>query len=274
MGGMLRMLRGAQPASLPRERTRLTDHVAVEVSAWLRDQRLPAFVADLSAEELHDIFPDADTQSVAALMHMLRHDAVSAAQTLISQDVPVALNLDPRPEAWTEQAVESALERLAVVRRLVETLPNSLRERVLIEIGQIFASDGASTSSTDVLAQMRDWRAAYVILPNDPLSPDARLLYDTLGGAEDDADGLLLQRLPSRIAEVRAAYGNWPRWSTRECYLSALQAAAGEIAEYGRVGSGSESADILWREFRERLAALREDERRWVVKTFRDEFQQ
>ncbi len=225
-------------------------------------------------DELHSIFPDADTQTLTALIQMLRRDASPAARTLISLDLPIALGLDPRTEVWMGQDVDNAIERFTIVCRLVEVLPSSLRERLIVEIGQIFVSSTVATASADILAQMRDWRAAYVILPNDPLSSDARVLYDSLGGAEDDADDLLLQRLPSRIAEVRGAYGSWPRWSMRECYLSALQAAAGEIVEHGKVGPGSESADALWREFRERLSALGNDEQRWVVKTFRDELQQ
>jgi len=272
--GTLRALHRATPANLPRERRRLTDLVATEVSSWLHEQRLPAFVADLSMDELHSIFPDADTQTLTALIQMLRRDASPAARTLISLDLPIALGLDPRTEVWMGQDVDNAIERFTIVCRLVEVLPSSLRERLIVEIGQIFVSSTVATASADILAQMRDWRAAYVILPNDPLSSDARVLYDSLGGAEDDADDLLLQRLPSRIAEVRGAYGSWPRWSMRECYLSALQAAAGEIVEHGKVGPGSESADALWREFRERLSALGNDEQRWVVKTFRDEFQQ
>jgi len=274
MVGMLRVLGRATSATPPHERSRLTDLVAAEVGAWLHDQRLPAFVADLSADELHGIFPDADTETIAALMHMLRHDAISAARRLISQDVPTALGLDLSLESWTEQAVEGALERIAVVRGLVERLPNSLRERVLVEIGQIFASNGMPASSADVLLQMRRWRAAYVILPDTSLSPDARLLYESLGSAEDDADGLLLQRLPSRISEVRAPYGSWPGWSTRECYLDALRTAASEIVKHGVVGPDSENAREVWNEFRRQLETLNDDEKRWILKAFRDEFQQ
>jgi len=272
--GAFQSLRRATPASPPRERRRLTELVATELRSWLREQRLPAFVSDLSADELYGIFPNTEAQTMTALTHMLRRDANSTAQVLISQDLPTALDLDPRTELWVEQDVNTAIERLATVCRLVEALPNGLRERLLIEIGQIFVSDTLPNTSADVLSQMRDWRADYVILPHDSISSDARLLYDSLGGAEDDADGLLLQRLPLRINEVRSAYGNWTRWSMRECYLSALRAAAGEIAEHGKVGPGSNSADVLWNEFRKRLGNLGDDEQRWVVKTFRDEFQQ
>jgi hypothetical protein len=272
--GTLRALGRAVPTILPRERRRLTDLVAAEVSSWLREQRLPAFVADLSADELHAIFPGAEAETITSLPHLLHRDAGTTARTLISRDLPTALGLDTDTEVWTEQDVEGAVEQLADACRLVEALPNSLRERLLVEIGLIFGLDPVPTSSTYLLAQMRDWRSNYVILPNDPLSSNAQLLYDALGGAEDDADGLLLQRLPSRITEVRAAYSSWPRWSVHDRYLDALRVAAGEIAEHGKVGAGSESADALWHEFRKRLGALNADDRRWVVKAFRDEFQQ
>jgi hypothetical protein len=274
MVGTLRVLDRTTAATPPRERTRLIELVAKGIGAWLRDQRLPAFVADLSADDLHGMFPDADAQTIAALIHLLCRDAITVARRLISQDVPVALGLDLSPESWTEQAVDSALERFVLVRKLVERLPNRLREQVLVEIGQIFAPNGTLTSSNDVLSQMREWRAAYVILPDTTLSPDARLLYEALGSVEDDADGLLLRRLPSRISEVRTPYGNWLGWSTRECYLHALRAAASEIVKHGVVGPDTENARKVWSEFRRQLDTLNDDEKRWVLKAFRDEFQQ
>jgi hypothetical protein len=262
------------PANLPHERQRLTNVVATELSTWLREQQLPAFVADLSSDEVAGIYPQADPQTLTALISLLRRDAITATRMLISQDVPIALGLDANAALWIEDDVEAAIEHLDSACRLIASLPCDLRKRLIREMSQIFGSDTASATSADLLTQMRNWRAAYVILPDDPLSPDARLLYDSLGGGEDDADGLLLQRLPARINDVRAAYNNWSHWSTRESYLTALHAAAGEIVEHGTVGPGGDRADALWREFRERLGALGDDEQRWIVKTFRDEFQQ
>lgn len=272
--GVLHASRRAVPGNLPHERQRLTNLVATELSMWLHEQRLPTFVADLGSDELSEIYPHAGSETLTALIHLLRRDAITTTQTMISQDLPVALGLNPDADSWIEHDVERAVERLAGVCRLIESLPCDLRGRLINEISQIFGSGAALATSADLLKLMRDWRATYVILPTDSLSPDARLLYDSLGGGEDDADSLLLQRLPARIIEVRTAYNSWSRWSTRERYLTALQAAAGEIVEHGKVGPGGERADALWREFRERLGALGDDERRWVVKTFRDEFQQ
>ncbi len=262
------------PANLPHERQRLTNVVATELSTWLREQHLPAFVADLNSDEVAGLYPQADPQTLTALISLLRRDAVTTTRMVISQDVPIALGLDADATLWIEHDVEQAIEHLAGACRLIASLPCDLRKRLIREMGQIFGSATASDTSADLLTQMRNWRADYVILPDDPLSPDARLLYDSLGGGEDDADGLLLQRLPARINDVRAAYNNWSHWSTRESYLTALHAAAGEIVEHGTVGPGGDRADTLWREFRERLGALGDDEQRWIVKTFRDEFQQ
>jgi hypothetical protein len=274
LDGALRSLHRPVPASLPRERRRLTALVASEVSAWLREQRLPAFVAELAGDELRAVVPQADALMIDALMLMLRRDADRVAEVLISQELPAALGLDSRSELWMEQEVGAAVERFATVCRLVEMLPGELREELLRDIGRIFVTDAVPVAAKDVLASMREWRAAYVVLPNDPLSPDARLLYESLGSVDDDAESLLLRRLPSRIADVRTPYGNWPRWSMRARYLDSLRSAADEIAECGLVGAGSESAGRLWHEFRIRLGALGDDELRWVVKTFRDEFQQ
>ena len=272
--GVLEALRRNVPTNLPNERQRLTAFVATELSHWLHEQHLPAFVADLSLDELRGLYPHADGPTLTALTHLLGREASTATRMLINQTLPEALGLDPEAEAWIEQAVVRALAQLTEVCRLIEALPRGLHQRLMGAIGQIFVTNATPASSADLLKLMRDWRTAYVILPNDPLSPAARLLYDALGNGEDDADGLLLQRLPTRITEERTAYTNWKRWSTRDDYLVALQAAASEIVAHGKVGPGGERADALWREFRERLGSLGDDERRWVVKTFRDEFQQ
>lgn len=274
--GVIDALHRPAPVNLPRERKRLTDLVAAELAAWLREQQLPPFVADLGVDDLRAVFPNADVQMLATLTLLLCRNAERSARDLVSRDLPTALALDEDYGQWRQEEVDTALERLAVVCRCVEALPRSLRVQLLDEIGTIFApsTNGTSAPATDLLSQARQWRSAYVILPSASLSANARLLYDTLGGAEDDVDALLLQRLPRRLKEIGEVYGRWPRWSVREQYLEALRAAAQEIAGHVVVDAGSTSAKTLWQEFREGLSRLGEDEQRWVIKTFRDEFQQ
>lgn len=272
--GMLHAFRRSVPTNLPNERQRLIRFVATELSAWVREQQLPAFVAELSSAELHSLYPQAEPQTLTVLSHLLRREAATTTQALISQILPLALGLEPKAEAWTEAAVACALEHVAGGCRLSEALPCDLRGRIIGELSQVFASNTLPATATDLLKVMRDWRTAYVILPDDPLSPDARLLYDALGKSDDDAESFLLQRLPAHITEVRAAYGNWAAWATRTRYITALQTAVHEIAAHGKVGPGGERATTLWHEFRERLDSLHADEQRWIVKTFRDEFQQ
>lgn len=272
--GVIEALRQPAPTHLPYERKRLTAIVATIMSNWLQVQQLPPFVADLDTDELHAIVPTADQVTCTALACFLRRNANATTHVLISQELPAVFGLNRSDASWEEPRVEAALHALERTCRLLEALPNLLRERLFNEISHVFALAAMPLTSAQLLAHLRTWRANYVILPNDPLSSDARLLYDTLGSSDNDAEGVLLQRLPTRIAEVRAPYDKWSQWSLRECYLNALQSAAQEIIQHGQVGSGSQSADSLWQEFRKRLDTLGDDERRWIVKTFRDEFQQ
>lgn len=272
--GVVQTVRQAQPVGAPRERKRLTELVVTELGRWLGEQQLPPFLAHLSAAELGEIVPHADPQTGAALRLLLSHATGTDLGSLVKRELPQALGIDVDAEPWSEAEPGRALSRLEQVCRLIETLPEALQARLLTEIGQIFGAAAEPSSSAELLRRLRDWRAGYIILPTTAISPDARLLYDTLGRTEDDAQALLLQRLPTRISEVRAAYGRWSDWSTRERYLQALRTAADEIVHHGSVGRGSTGAEAVWCAFCEQLRALSDDDKRWIVKTFRDEFQQ
>jgi len=259
----------------PRERRRLIALIAGELSGWYRKQQLPMFAADLNLQALEALFPDAAAQAIIAAQLLLQRNLEAGMQVLISGELPAALGLAPQhAEHWDEQAVATALVQLAAAGQLIERLPNQLREGLLGEISKIFAASDKKTDARELPKVMREWRASYVILPDDVLSPNARMLYDSLGSVEDDTAGLLLQRLPSRIGEVKAPYENWRQMATRQRYLTILGAAAHEIMQQGKVGASGKAAETLWREFRERLSALSTEERRWMIKTFRDEFQQ
>jgi hypothetical protein len=155
--------------------------------------------------------------------------------------------------------------------RLVEALSARLRGRLLAEVGQVFAPDIAPG---DLRAALRAWRARHVILPDAAVSGDARTLYESVAALEDDPEQLLLQRLPQRLADVRAPYGNWPRWDTRTRYLAAVASAVQEIAQHGSAEPGAGRAHDLWQAFRAQLDGLSDAERRWIVRTFREEFLQ
>ncbi|WP_129675138.1 hypothetical protein [Candidatus Chloroploca sp. Khr17] len=272
LSGVLRATEREQ-ATLPRERRKLTELVATELSVWLRERRLPPFVADLDLEQLRSIFPDADAPTLNALHWLLHREAVTAAQRLVSQALPVALGLPLEQTQWDEPGVKLAVERFVGVCHRVGTLPDTLRRGLYIEISQIFHAITPVTSSAELLAQMRAWRSSYVILPKDAVSDNARLVYESLAGREDDPDTLLLERLPAKMGEVREMYGRWRSWSLRDRYLHALKLSAEEIEQYA-VHRTNDQGEALWHDFRRRLAELGADEQRWVVKAFRDEFQQ
>lgn len=274
MVGILHAIHQPVSTNSPRERQRLVERIATELHAWVHEQRMPVFAGKLTAQELCDVYPMAEPPTIAALLRLIQCDSEIAARHLISEELPKALGLGADDGTWTEPDVTIAIAQLADACQLVMELPHSFRRRLFVEIGRVFDPQSAITDSADLLKQIREWCMQYVILPNDPISPNARLLYDTLGRAEDDASGLLLQRLPARIAEVRATYDNWTQWSLHQCYLDALRVATTEISEHGQVGDGSMKANGLWQDICQRLKSLDADERRWIVKAFRDEFQQ
>jgi hypothetical protein len=269
LAGMLQAVRRMPTDKLPQERRRLVDLAAGEVGVWLRGQRLPAFAANLSIAEIQAIVPGTDPRVIAAAQQLLQHYGSTALQSLVSTTLPDAMGLGADTDGWNGNDVDQAVAYFTAACRLVEALPQKLRYQLLGAIGQMFAPGAAPG---DLANTIRAWRANYVILPKDPLSANARVIYDSLGSLDDDIEGLLLYRLPTRITEVRAAYGNWSRWNTRDQYLDALGVAAKEITNLGKVDRTNGSADTLWSEFRERLARLSTDEQRWVVKAFRDEF--
>jgi hypothetical protein len=270
--GVLNALRRPQPASLPLEQRRLTELVAAELSGWLRDQRLPPFVSSLTEHDLHELLPEVDQAALRALLLLLRQNSAAHAQRLLTAELPAALGLGADAGQWQEPEAEEAAGQLVAGCRLVEAMPRTLRQQIFAEIGAIFLGEEATVEPPQLLGQLRAWRAQYTLLPNDRLSADARLLYESLGGADDDADALLLQWLPARIGDVRQAYGKWADWSLRTCYLDALASAAQEIVERGTVGRNETEAECLWHDFRAKFDRLSADGQRWVVKTFRDEF--
>lgn len=258
--------------TLPRERRQLTALVAQELGEWLRERRLPPFVADLSLDDLRAILPASAETELTALMVLLQRDATNATHGLVSEALPGALGLPAEHEQWDAPSVTAAVTQLRAVCCHVGTLPAALRRELYRAIGQIFGAATAISSPAELLELMRTWRSSYVILPKDSVSANARLVYEALAGRENDPDALLLQRLPSRMAEVREAYGRWSNWSIRDHFLAALKQSAEEIAQYA-VNVTNDQAETLWQDFRRRIATLSVDEQRWVVKAFREEFQ-
>jgi hypothetical protein len=269
--GVFRAVRGRPLDNAPRECRRLTELVANEVNAWLRGQQMPRFVAELSVDELNAVAPEGSAQTLAITHRLLTQKPGEALHSLVTVALPRAAGLAHDRADWEEPAIDRAVERLGEACRLVEALPARIRARLLGEIGRVFTPQATLDNLTHVL---REWRAEYVILPDDQLSSNARTLYDTLTALEDDAEGALLQRLPARITTVRAGYDSWERWDTKARYLDALGAAAQEISDRGKVEVRGQRAERLWHQFRQDLAALSPEERRQVVKLFRDEFKQ
>ncbi len=274
----------------PREKQRLIILVVEHLRRWLQNQQLPSFAPRLTAEEICAVFPKASPDVVQAAMLLIKHGMIQSEDSapLLLHDLPLALELSiarstrsdsafghaQESSLQSDPAITVALGRLHEACRLMEQLPQRLRTSLLDEITDIFASIQSAVSEADLVSRVRTWRAAYVILPNDELTTSARELYDTLSRADDDLETLFLERLPARISKESASYRHWQMWQTKANYLLELRNAIHEIAARGKVGPGGGRAKEVWEEFQTKLGILNEHERRWIVKAFRDEFQQ
>jgi hypothetical protein len=274
--GIIRDGLHGQLAVAPREKHRLISVVAEQLSIWLQQKRLPTFALALSDAELASVFSNSEPIVITATSQLVQSNFADTNGTvdLLLHKLPETLGITSASDTWVDQDVNQALLKFKQVCELVISLPKALRRAVLNDVGHIFCQEAILETETDLLGYIREWRAAYVILPDEQLSPDARLLYDNLALAEEDMEGVLLERLPARIGEVHASYGQWKTWETKNRYITALSNAAKEIASRGQVNNAGNHVQVLWEEFCEQLKRLSNEDRRWIVKAFRDEFRQ
>jgi hypothetical protein len=113
----------------------------------------------------------------------------------------------------------------------------------------------------------RNW-----LLPGEQLSPNAAALFQILQSTNGDSALLFLERLPQRLCEVQAPYGQWETWQTRNAYVAALRVAVEEIETRGQVRDATPRAQQLWDTFRREVEDLTPDERRWLIKMFSEAF--
>lgn len=258
----------------PHEQRRLARVVADQLGAWIGERRLPAFSAALTPEELRELFPQVESASSDALLLLLRVnqatgiDAVRFLMTIL----PQALGINQRSVDWSESDVTNLLDRFAAVCRLLLELNGVLTRRLYDAIGSVFDIHINGQGPASLVAHMRTWREAHILLSNEQLSPDAAVVFHALQTPADEPDTLLLTKLPSQLSPVRTPYQKWSAWSQRQVYVQALQNAAGEIQQLGKVGEATPRVRSLWDSFEQQINELTIDERRWLIKAFNDEF--
>lgn len=261
-------------ASPPREKHRLAQAVTTQSASWLRELRLPVFAATLTTTNLRDIFPDLSAPQAVAMLELLKVDSrLSDDPTgFWLDDLPRALGISAASSSWDETIVDALMADLGTVCRWISKLRDVTAQRLMSDIGPIFGVEANGGGAGTLMAKLRTWRQSYVLFANETLSSDAALLSETLVAPTDDPLNLLLNTLPTKLRDVRAPYGSWPSWDQRTTYLQALTAAATEIAQRGQVSDATPHAQALWEQLKSQIAELSQDEQRWLIKAFNEEF--
>ncbi len=259
----------------PHEQTRLVQAVSAPFTAWLTALRLPAFSTTLTDADLHALLPDTSPAVRAATLVCIpvACKQIAIDQAFLLQHLPAALGTTSPPATWDAAHVDRLLAQVAEVCMSLSQIPNQLEQQLCIELGTVIDQPDVRAVE-QLLATLQTWRNQHVILNQQGLSADARAVLATLQGTGNEPRTLLLEQLPKQLRDVRAPYGQWPSWQTRTCYRAAFQAAVREIETKGRVAQASERVQTLWKRLRDDLRQLSEDDQRWLIKQFKEEFRQ
>ncbi len=259
----------------PHEQTRLVQAVSTPFTAWLATLQLPAFSTTLTEADLHQLLPDTSPAVCAASQVCIKAalGEIAVDQDFLLQQLPAALGNTTPPAMWDDLHVERLLDQFAEVCTSLPRIPTQLEQQLCMELGTVVATPNVRAVA-QLLATLQTWRKQHVILNEQGLSADARAVLTTLQRTDSEPGPLLLEQLPKQLREVRAPYGQWPSWQTRTHYRAAFQAAVREIESKGRVAEATERVQILWKRLRDDLRQLSEDEQRWLIKQFREEFRQ
>jgi hypothetical protein len=259
----------------PREKNRFVLVVRAHLANWLDELRLPAFAPTLTDTELHDLFPEASSPQIAAMVQLFKAGEqlrVDPTRLLLT-NLPAILGNGEESDSLSESAVETLLLALDVVCTRIHELNDAITRRLFDEIGTTFGIEAPGDGAGVLVGKLRTWRQSYVLFASETLSPDAALISAALSAPIDDPLKLLLTTLPGKLREVRVPYGSWHSWEERTKYLQSLTTAALEIAQRGHVSDATPQVQTLWEGLKSQIAELSRDEQRWLIKAFSEEFQ-
>ncbi len=259
----------------PREKNRLVLAVGEQLADWLGKLGLPTFAPTLTAIELQELFPAAPSAQIVAMMQLFKANGqlrVDPAMLLLT-DLPAMLGNGEQSDSLSEADAETLLPAFDAVCTRIHELNDAITRRLFDEIGDTFGIDASGDSAGILVGKLRTWRQSYVLFASETLSADAAFISEALSAPTDDPFKLLLTTLPSRLREVKAAYGSWHSWDERTKYLHSLTAAAREIEQRGHVSDATPQVQALWESLKSQIAELSCDEQRWLIKAFSEEFQ-
>jgi hypothetical protein len=220
------------------------------------------------------LLPNASAADVVAIGEILTANdrlRVEPTQFLLI-DLPTILTESAGVDHMNEATVEVLLPAIRAIFGWIDRLDEILTQQLLQEIAPIFAAESHGDSASALMGKLRAWRQSFVLLANETLSPDAALVSEALLSPNDDPLNLLLTTLPSKLCEVRVAYGSWNSWQQHSTYVHALDSAAKEIAQRGHVQDATPHVQSLWEGLKSQMTGLSADEQRWLIKAFSEEF--
>lgn len=257
-----------------REQTRLVQGISQQLTAWLCGLRLPAFCITLSEHDLGTLFPLADATVLAAgrLLIGQATGTTGVGAALLLATLPASLGVSQPHQQWDTTDAAGLIAQFTQVCQMLTDLNTVLAQQVYTAVGAVVGMNDPDVPPDTLLSYLHTWHAAHVLLPGEQLSPDAQALFHALQQNSIDPATLLLERLPQRMREVQAPYGQWHTWQTRNAYVDALRGAVQEIEDRGRVRDATPRAQELWETLTRQMAELTSDEQRWLIKMFDEAF--
>lgn len=256
-----------------RDQKQLIAAVEQQFAQWLGALDLPAFSTTLSHDDFQSLFPDssAPLQASAKLCIAAAFQRQPVDEVFLLQQLPQTVAGVSFSELTERSDVGSALTVFAETCALLLQLKDKLEQHVVAELGSVV--DIHVHAPEQLISHLRSRRNQYVILNERLLSPDAQAVLKVIQATTAEPTALLLERLPRELREVRASYGEWTSWQTRSGFIDAFGAAIQEIEEKGKIIDPTERVKSIWKRLKQEFVELSEDEQRWFIKQFSEEYQ-
>ncbi len=198
--------------SPPREKNRLVLAVGAHVADWLDGLDLPAFATTLTAMELQDLFPNASSPQIVAMVQLLKASEqlrVDPAKLLLT-DLPTILGNGEENDNLSELVVETLLPALGMVCTHLQELNDTITRHLFDEIGTTFGIKAPGDGAGMLVRKLRTWRQSYVLFAFQSLT--AAAIEIAQRGCVSDATPhvqALWESLKSQIAGLSRDEQRW-----------------------------------------------------------------
>jgi hypothetical protein len=206
----------------------LRETVAEQVQTWTKRLGLPLFAENLTVEHLQELVPDADPASIqVGLLIMRSNREKHAFASQILNDIPTRFEAPDNHNTWTDATVDELLARCAEVCRLLEQLPDMLKNRAVARIAATFgAEQQADEAHWNTIYQ---WRRSREVVRPQSLNTVARSLFHLTNDPTGSVDESLLNEFAYQVVGINARYKSWREYDRLDALLQAIERAKQEI---------------------------------------------